>query len=350
MLPLNATDTVSLAMERTKRMLFRPWRFSLFWRMAVLGVFTGEMSSGGFPNFNFSSYRNHPSVPNVFDHHVGLVIAIAILATVFFFVFLYVASVLHFVLFEAVLTGTTRIRQGWRRWRERGRQYFGFSLLMFVISLLIATVIGVPAYVAFRAGVFSTAHLGLAILVGAVLATVALLLLFVQALIWVMTKDLVVPIMMLEGFNVLDGWRRAWPLVEAEGKRYAGFYGLKIVLRIAASLILGVAVVVIIFVIAIPFVIAVVLAVPAMKSVGTGGGIIIGFLVMLAVLVMFCLTFAAVAILGTPIAVFFTSYTLQFFGSRYEPLRALVYPEPPPMPPPLAPIMPIAPVPPPVGA
>jgi hypothetical protein len=347
MIPLNAIDTVSLAMERTKRMLFRPLRFSLFWRMAVLGVFTGEMSSGGFPNF--SSYRHQPSVSNAITHHLGLIIGIATVAAILFFVFVYVASILHFVLFEAVLTGTTGIRQGWRRWRDRGRQYFAFNLLMFVITILIGAVVGVPAYVAYRAGVFSSAHLGLAVLVGAVLGSVGLFSFLVQALIAIMTKDLVIPIMMLEGFNVFDGWHRAWPMIEAEGKRYAGFYGLKIVLRLAASLILGIAAIVIIFVLAIPFVIAAVVGAAAIKG-AASGAILVGFLVMLAVVVLVCLTVAGVAILGTPIAVFFTSYTLQFFGSRYEPLRVLVYPEPPPMPPPIAPIMPIAPVPPPVGA
>jgi hypothetical protein len=34
-----------------------------------------------------------------------------------------------------------------------------------------------------------------------------------------------------------------------------------------------------------------------------------------------------------PVVTFFQSYVLQFFGSRYERLKALVYPEPPSAPP-----------------
>jgi hypothetical protein len=350
MRPLTASDTVTLAMERTKRMLFRPFRFSLYWRMAVLAIFTGEISGGGLPNLNFRTGIDHPSIPAEIRKYIGVFVAVAVLVAILYFVFLYITSVLHFVLFEAVLTGTTRIRDGWRRWRGRGRSYFGFNLLLVVAWLAIATAIGVPAYFLHRIGVFSTSHLALAILVGAVLASFALVLLLALTLVAIMTKDFVVPIMMLEDVNVADAWRRAWPMIKAEGKRYAGFYGLKIVLRIAASIILSIMLVLLAIVLAIPIIILAVLAVPGMKSASAGTGLL-ALVIALGVLVLVSVVMIALAVLGAPIAVFFISYTLQFFGSRYEPLRLLVYPEPPPMPPPLVPVIPpLAPVPPPVGA
>jgi len=51
------------------------------------------------------------------------------------------------------------------------------------------------------------------------------------------------------------------------------------------------------------------------------GGIVIGFFLL-----------CVIALLQAPVVVFFQSYALTFFGSRYEPLRRLIYPQPPPPP------------------
>jgi hypothetical protein len=164
-----------------------------------------------------------------------------------------------------------------------------------------------------------------------------------------MTKDFVLPIMMFEGVGVFDGWRRAWPMVKAEGKRYAGFYGLKLVLRIAAGVLFTMVLFIFIFMMIIPVAIVIAIAVPGMKG-GVHGAPLLIALLAVVILIGFAVLLLLVACFGTPIAVFFTSYTLQFFGSRYEPLRVILYPEPPLMPPPLVPVVPVTPLPPPVSA
>jgi hypothetical protein len=347
--PLTAADTVSLAMERTKRMLFRPFRLSLFWRLALLALFSGEMNSGiGLPNFNFTFPRRRMPLPEEVKAHVGLLIFAIAGAVVLYFVFLYIASVLQFVLYEAVLTGTTRIRDGWRRWRERAGSFYAFNIGMLFLSLLIAAIFGVPAFLAYRSGVFSASHSALITFVIVVYVVLALCVFVAEALVWVMTKDFVVPIMMLEGVSAVDGWRRAWPLIRAEGKRYTGFYALKIVLRIAAGVLMGIAVVVFVLLLLIPVVIGAVVMVGALKGSG-GAGALAGTLLVLAALYIAAVAICGVLLAGTPVAVFFTSYTLQFFGWRYMPLRALLYPEPPPIPPSAVPVVP-TPVPPPTPA
>jgi len=45
---------------------------------------------------------------------------------------------------------------------------------------------------------------------------------------------------------------------------------------------------------------------------------------------------AFTSLLHVPVVVFFQSYALAFFGSRYEPLRAMMYPQPPPEAPPMS--------------
>ena len=54
---LSAVESISPAFVRTKRMLFQPFRFGLWARLAVLALLTGEAGGGGtggggIPNLN----------------------------------------------------------------------------------------------------------------------------------------------------------------------------------------------------------------------------------------------------------------------------------------------------------
>ena len=50
MLP-SAVDSIRPAFQHTKQQLFRPFRFGQWTRLALVGLFAGEMSSGGGCNF-----------------------------------------------------------------------------------------------------------------------------------------------------------------------------------------------------------------------------------------------------------------------------------------------------------
>ena len=67
-----------------------------------------------------------------------------------------------------------------------------------------------------------------------------------------MTKDFVVPQMALEGIGAMEGWRRLWPMIQAEKGGYAGYVGMKIVLAIGAGIVIGIVSVILALVVAIP--------------------------------------------------------------------------------------------------
>jgi len=57
---LSAIESISPAFARTKQLLFQPFRFGLWARLAVVAVITGEAGVGGggggsIPNFNRNS-------------------------------------------------------------------------------------------------------------------------------------------------------------------------------------------------------------------------------------------------------------------------------------------------------
>ena len=60
-MPLSATDAMGPAFEHTKAQLFRPFRLSQWTKLALVGLFAGEMGTGGGggPNINIPASGRH---------------------------------------------------------------------------------------------------------------------------------------------------------------------------------------------------------------------------------------------------------------------------------------------------
>jgi hypothetical protein len=347
--PLSAIDTMRPAIDRARRILFQPFRFGLWLRFAFLAIFTGEISSsGGSPNFNWhmpaeptttqgATAGQFPFALPSLQRALPFIIAAALLIVVLYFVFLYISSVLRFVLFESVVTGNARIRESWRRWQAHGTSLFGWRLVFTVVVTIIdAVFIGLPLIAAWRAGVFREPgrHLFLLLAGGTLFVAVTIVLVVAALVIWVLTKDFVVPIMAAESVGPVEGWRRLLPMLKTSGGSYAGYVGFKAVLAVAAGVVVAIIAVALILMLIIPAIIIGVIAgiaVPAGHSIAWSAitiALVISFALLLFLVIMF-----AVSMISVPIAVFFQSYSLLFLASRYEPLFNMMFPPPPIAPP-----------------
>src|SRR5262245_27359475 len=162
--PLSAVDAISPAINRAKNQLFAPFRPGFWWRMAVLAFFTGELSGGGinFPSGGFDwpkqpdqdGTNNFVSIPfdwNAVMQALPWLLALALLVTIFLLVFLYIHSVLRFVLFDSVVTGQCSLQQGWRRRRGNGAQYFAWLMIFqFFAFLALVILVGLPVLFAWQ--------------------------------------------------------------------------------------------------------------------------------------------------------------------------------------------------------
>jgi hypothetical protein len=172
------------------------------------------------------------------------------------------------------------------------------------------------------------------------------------AIIFVLTKDFVIPQMALENIGVTEGWRRLWAMIKAEKGGYAGYLGMKIVMAIGAAVMVGVAAMILGLIIAIPTIGLSILAVLTGKSAGLTWN---AYTITLAVVVGSILVAGflyLVSLISVPVIVFFPAYSIYFFAARYPALAAVLYPaapapvaavvvppfEPPPLPPEAAPI------------
>ena len=340
--PLDAIESITAAWNRSVELLFKPFRWAFWWRMAFLAFMTGEVSGSG--NFNVPSNWNAgknsgngllagPPLPWE-SLGVGVIVAIAIAAFAFLVIFMYLGCVFRFVLFDSVLTGRYRLREGFGRWQGHGTRFFWWSLgYTLVMILAIGACVGI--IVLGVTGAKQGNPVSIMLIALAVMAILAFVI--VGITIFVLTKDFVIPIMAFEGTGATQAWGTLWRMMKANPVPYLAYIGMKIVLSMGAGIAAGVASLVIVVLMLIVGVIVGLLVValhltwnPATIALAVVAGL-------LAMLVLFFI----MGMIAVPFATFFQAYAIYFFGRRFRPMEMVMYPEPPAPPP--APTAPEAP-------
>jgi hypothetical protein len=362
-LPKSAVDVIGPAFEHARKQLVEPFRFGQWARLAILALATGEMSSGSGCNSGFKVLSN---LPSRFPSHTqnfadpsdvwsrlgldpALIATLVVIAVVGFLVlglvWLYVSSVSRFLLFESVLRRNCELSDSWERWQGQGLRFFGWQLALSIVGLGVAALLFIPLLLPLLPTLRNHSSPG----PGLFLALLPMILVFtvfalIMALIGVLTKDFVIPLMAVDRVGVIEGWRRLLEMMKSQKASYAGYIGMKIVLALGSSIVFGIASGIVAAIVMVPFVILGV----AVVLLAHGGGLswnavtITGAIVAGTILVAVVLY--VIAMVCVPVAVFFPAYAMYFFAERYPALHAQLYPAPPPSaPPPLSPTpLPIA--------
>jgi hypothetical protein len=350
-------DAISPALEHTKRQLFQPFRIGQWVRLALVGLLAGELSSGGFkiPNLSNFNLPRHPgnghflvpdfagSDPNPMMF-AGLIAVLVVAAFLLGILLMYVSSVMRFILFDSVLAKECHIREGWSRRQGPGWHYFLWKLLYLLATLgVLLVLVGIPAGFAFAVGWLNDPkqHTVALVLGGVALFFAIMIFVLVTAVIYVLTKDFVVPQMALDNVGALEGWRRLWAMMKAEKSSYAGYIGMKIVLAIVVGIILGIVGFIIGLIILIPAAGVAVAAVLGGKAAGLGWTAATITLAVVAGSVLLAVFLFVMALISVPVLVFFPAYSIYFFAARYPALSSALYPAlpaPPPYSPPPLPV------------
>jgi len=339
-------ECISLAFARTKQLLLRPFRFGLWARLAVVALITGEAGGGGggggsIPNFNpnqgqggdehWAGAAQLISVPGweQIRPYTGWIVVGAALALAVMLLWIYSDCIYRFILLDAVVSGQCRLREGWRRWRAAGRRYFVWVIAFgFGAFLVVGVVAGIPALLAYRAGWFEKPEDNLGALIGGgiLVALVVIAMVAVFAIIDMLGRDFLVPVMAFEDVGALEGWERLLSIMGAEKSAYAVYVLMKIVLAMGSAIIFAIINLVVILILLIP------LGVLGLAGyfIGSGLGITWDISTELLVAAFGLLAFAGilyvVGFVYAPGLVFFQSYTVEFFASRYGPLGSKMFP------------------------
>ena len=124
-------------------------------------------------------------------------------------------------------------------------------------------------------------------------------------MIYVLTKDFVVPQMALEDIGAMEGWRRLWAMIKAEKGGYAGYIGMKIVLAIGAGIVVGIAGFILGLIFVIPTAGLAVAAVVAGKAAGLSWNACTITLAVVAGCIVLAVFLYVMALISVPAIVFF---------------------------------------------
>lgn len=360
----SAVDVIGAAFEHTKQQLLKPFRLGQWARLALLGMATGEMSTGGgcnsiaglpshFPNPHTQQNFMAPDglLPHIDPAAIASMLLVLVVGGIVLgLVWIYISSISRFLLFESVLRKECELGPAWDRWQAQGLRLFWFQLALAVVTLGIAAVLLLPLLIPLIATIKAHGHVG----PGMILAFLPLVLIFglfslFMLLVAVLTKDFVVPVMALDGVGVIEAWRRVLAMMKAEKGSYAGYIGMKIVLAVGAGVVFSVITGIVLVILLIPGAVVGAIAVVIWKSVGlslNAATITLGVVLGTALLGVLLYVVAFVCV---PVVVFFPAYAMYFLAERYPRLYARLYPAgggavgatasgPPPWPPSPAPI------------
>ena len=250
-----AIDALGDALDATRSFL-TPFDAGRWLRLAVITFFVigsgGGGSSGaswnvGGEDVRFDGGGLDSVVLGDLDPVIWLVLAVVAIVLLLGLAYLFVGSIMEFVLYESLRTELVSIRDYARTYLGLGVRLFAFR---FVLGL-IAVVLVVGAIVLFVLSALSGPVAVLASLV--VFVPLAFVLGIVAYLVTIFTTEFVVPIMLLEDRGVLSGWRRFWDLFRAEWGEFLIYAVVRVGLNIAAGIVLGVLIGVVAVILAIPF-------------------------------------------------------------------------------------------------
>jgi len=340
--PISAVDAISPAFQHTKKQLIEPFRASQWAKLALVGFLAGEVHSGGCSGGNFQMPTRTSGGERFLElglpamnpvAYAALIALLVVAVLVLWVLFIYVNSVMRFVLFDSVVAKQCEIRQYWNRRQKPGLRYFAWQLLLFLAMMVGLTIlVGIPATLALAVGWLkqSSQHMVPLILGGVLLFFLVTTFVVLWLIVLVFSKDFIVPQMALEDIGPMEAWRRLLPMLKSEKGGYAGYLGMKIVMSIGAAVIVGIAAMIIILLTLIP--IGGVGAVLVLM--GKSGGLHWNlYTITLAVVIgSFLLAFIlyVVSLVSVPAIVFFPAYSIYFFAARYPALDAVLRPAPPP--------------------
>lgn len=246
---ISITDPIQPALDRTRRILFRPFSWRK-WFVLGFSVFLAHLGEGGSFNYQGNPFdRGAGAAPDLGPArdwalgHLPLVIALG--ATLFVLIlalavlFQWLSSRGTFMFLDGVARDEAEIAEPWARFRDLGNRLFRFRLLLLLAGLGLLIVCGglglLIALPDLHARAFGPSALAGVVVAGGLLLPGALVL----AVIGWLLRDFVAPIMYRWNLGTGEAWamlRRE--LLPGNRWRFVGFYLMVFLLWIPASLLI----------------------------------------------------------------------------------------------------------------
>ncbi|MFC5972322.1 hypothetical protein ACFPYI_13355 [Halomarina salina] len=319
---LYALDDLDDAYAATRAFLF-PFDWGRWLRLALVTFFvasaTGTPSSGfqfsgagggadSGTNGEFSGAEFDAAMQEIAPF-VPLIVVGVLVALLLALAFLFVGSVMEFVLVQSLRAERVSVREFFGRYTGKGARLFGFRIALGLLGLL-----GAVLVFGLTVGpllVDASPVIPLVALV--VLAPLFVLFAVALAVVNGFTTVFVVPVMLLEDLTVLAAWRRLWPTIRAQWRQFAVYAVVIAVVLFALGIAASIA-------IAIPVALGA-LAFAVLVGIGfLAGGVTLatGVVVALLAIPFVLFVFAVVGLVQVPIQTYVRYHALLVLGDADE--------------------------------
>jgi hypothetical protein len=353
MQPISAVDAVSLAIERTKQFLFRPFKWSTFLKLGLVAIITegvgrnshspethGGNAAGNGPGAHSPFHMpfhgpfggpNGGWPLNLSPESIVVIAAAVLLAFMIAIFVFYLITRLRFAYFNCLIHNTKEIGPGWRLYSDRASRFFWLNIVVGICFMLLLVLVALP----FAAGFWRVfhesqqgGHFDVWKLLSLVLPLIPVLILLIMGglLTDLILRDLIMPHIALDNATAGEAWRQVRTRIKAEQRQFLVYGILRIILPVIAS-----------------FGLFIVMLLPGLMLAGSLAGIEWGvhsvfsgatgasWLVGVALEVFFgviAFGFALLAgiCLGGPLSTGIREYALIFYGGRYKALGDILYP------------------------
>ena len=339
MRPISAVDSVSLAIQRTRDFLFRPFHWGTYLKLGLVAIITegigsnsGSSKHGGPPPGHGPIINSPFDIPPVW---IAAIVAAVLLAILISLVVFYLITRLRFAYFHCLVHNTSEIRPGWRLYREQAMRFFWLNVGVGFSYLLLLVLIALP----FVAGFVRLFHetppggppdWGLLLSLVLPLIPILILLVLVGIALDVILRDWMLPHYALEDASAGEAWEEVWDRITAEKRQFAVYALLRLILPVIAMIGLFIVLLIPGLMVA-GSVAAIVYAIHSAFADATGASALIGILLQAFFgVVAFGYALLAGICLGGPLSTGLREYALIFYGGRYQALGDLLYPSPPP--------------------
>lgn len=308
---LYAVEAIDDAVRATREFL-RPASRSEWLKLALVTLLVG--GSGTVMNpfqyaFGGDGMDGQPPPDVVLTPEVWALIALVVaLAFVVGLVFLFISSVMEFVLIEALRHREVTLRRYWgRRWRQ-GLRLFAFRIVFGLFVFGAVALLVSPLVLAW----FGVGPIGpdQAVWLLLPLVPVLFVLAVVSGLVYGFTTAFVVPVMIVEDCGVVAGWRRLWGTITDQLVQYLGYAVVGFFLSVLGSILVGILTAIAAIVLAIPFGIVGVVGLLLLAVAPIAGWVVIGVVGLLFLLALV----VAVAVIQAPVKTYLRYYALLVLG------------------------------------
>ena len=334
----SAVDSVSLAIQRTREFLFRPFKWGTYLKLGLVAIIT----EGAGSNFHSLSHSGHTTGREPHFHPpfhfapewIAAILAIALVGFVLSVVVFYLITRLRFAYFHCLIHNIKEIRPGWWIYGAQAMRFFWMNIVVGFCFLLAVVLIALPFIGGFLRLFHEnrqSGHLDVGLLLSLVLPLIPIILLLILACLVadLILRDWMLPHFALDNASAGDAWAQVWARIMAEKRQFFVYVLLRVALPLVATA--GLFIVLIVPGVALAGAFAAIeYGLHSAFADSTGASAVVGVLVQVFFgLVALGFALLASICLGGPLSTGIREYALIFYGGRYQALGDILYPPPP---------------------